>query len=292
MLLSALVLASLSFGAAAQNSTKPASPKVHSEYLVSPTWLAAHISDPDLVIVHVGSPRDFANGHIPGARLLPFDKFATSPETELPPDDQLKQNLEAIGIGDHSRVVIYTASWPPLAARLFFTLDYLGFHNAAMLDGQYEGWLAGKYPVSTEEPKFTPGTLTIHPHPEIVAKMDLVKDLVSGNTNDTVLIDARPLRRYRSGHLPGAETIFWEKNLKDPDDLAQVLKSPDELRTMYAAAGVLPGKKVVSYCEVGQQASYTYFIARYLGYDAAMYDGSWSEWSSAKQPSIRGDSRR
>lgn len=86
--------------------------------------------------------------------------------------------------------------------------------------------------------------------------------------------------------------MFWEQNLKDPDELAQMLKDPQELRRMYAAAGVVPGKKVISYCEVGQQASYTYFIARYLGYDAAMYDGSWSEWSSAKQPSVRGDNRR
>ena len=52
------------------------------------------------------------------------------------------------------------------------------------------------------------------------------------------------------------------------------------------------GKKIVSYCEIGEQASYAYFMARYLGYDAAMYDGSWSEWSKANQPSVHGDSPR
>jgi thiosulfate/3-mercaptopyruvate sulfurtransferase len=71
-----------------------------------------------------------------------------------------------------------------------------------------------------------------------------------------------------------------------------MLKKPDDLRKMYAAAGAAPGRKIVSYCEVGLQASYTYFIARYLGYDAAMYDGSYSEWSTAKQASIRGDNPR
>ena len=69
-----------------------------------------------------------------------------------------------------------------------------------------------------------------------------------------------------------------------------LLKSPDQLRQLFAAATVTGNKKVVSYCEVGLQASYVYMLARYLGFDAAMYDGSYSEWSDAKQPVIRGDS--
>jgi len=70
-----------------------------------------------------------------------------------------------------------------------------------------------------------------------------------------------------------------------------VLKSPAELRQLFADAGATSGKKVVSYCEVGLQATHVYFVARYLGYDAAMYDGSWSEWSSTKAaPVVKGDS--
>lgn len=292
ILVAVLIVACFTAGALAQKSGAAASPKLHSELVVSSSWLHAHLSDPNLVIVNVGDPRDFAKGHIPGARVLTFDKFAKNPGTELLPDDQLKANLEAIGIGDNSRVVIYTADWPPVAARLFFTLNYLGFQNAAMLDGGYEGWRAGNYPISTDEPKITPGSLTIHPHPEIVAKMDAMKELTSNASSDAVIIDSRPLRRYRAGHLPGAVPMFWEHNLQDADALAQMLKNPEALRKMYEQAGAAPGKKIVSYCEVGQQASYTYFIARYLGYDAAMYDGSWSEWSAANQPSVRGDQRR
>ena len=269
-------------------------PKTHPEYVVSTAWLAEHLSDPKLVIVHVGNPNDFKDAHIPGARFLGGDKFAanTPPGTELLPDDQLKTNLEAIGISDDSRVIIYTPDWQPMAARVFFTLDYLGFRNAALLDGGMDAWLAEKRATSNEVPAVTHGTLTVHPHPEIVAKLDAVKQLVSEGNSQTVIVDARPLRRYRSGHLAGAVPMFWEKNLKGPEEIVQLLKSPEELRKMYVAAGVTPGKKIVSYCEVGLQASYAYFIARYLGYDAAMYDGSWSEWSREKQPSVRGDSAR
>ena len=266
-------------------------PKPHPDLVVSTQWLAAHGSDSKLVIVHVGDPDNYKSAHIPGARSLPGNKF-TAPGTELPPDDQLKATLEAIGISDDSRVVIYSPDWGPMASRLFFTLDYLGFNNVSLLDGGLEKWQEEKRPTSADEPVITRGTLTIHPHPELVAKLGQVKDLTSAPQSNTVIVDARPLRRYRNGHLPGAVPLFWEKNLVDAEALSQVLKSPEELRKMYAAAGATTGKKIISYCEVGWQATYTYFIARYLGYDAAMYDGSWSEWSKEKQPSVRGDSAR
>lgn len=268
-----------------------AAPKPHPEYVVSTKWLADHLTDPKLVIIHMGNPDEFKAGHIPGARLLTGNKIAGQ-GTELLPDDQLKANLEALGISDDSRVVIYTAGWQPMAARVFFTLDYVGFNNAALLDGGFDAWQEEKRAVSTEEPVITKGSLTLHPRPEIVAKLDVVRQVVNTPGTNTAIIDARPLRRYRQGHLPGAVPMFWEKNLVSADDLVQLLKKPDDLRKMYAAAGVTPGKKIISYCEVGLQASYAYFIARYLGYDAAMYDGSYDEWSKEKQPSIRGDNAR
>ncbi|MGC2110906.1 MAG: sulfurtransferase [Candidatus Korobacteraceae bacterium] len=266
--------------------------------LVSTQWLADHLSDPHLVIVHIGHDHgEYLAVHIPGARFLPMDKFVSSqaqdPGAELLPPDQLKKNLEAVGISDDSRVVYYAPDWDPMATRLFFTLDYLGHGDqAALLDGGMDRWLSEKRPTSNEEPKITPGTLTIHLHPEIVAKMDWMTKLVAeqSGSSDVVIIDARPAKRYRAGHLPGAEPMFWEKALVSQDN--PVLLSPEELKQKLTALGVTPDKKVVSYCEVGFQATYTYFVARYLGYKAAMYDGSYNEWSEAKQPVVRGDSPR
>jgi thiosulfate/3-mercaptopyruvate sulfurtransferase len=268
----------------------------HPELLVSTQWLADHLSDPHLVIVHIGHDRgDYEAAHIPGARFLPMDKFVSNqdPGAELLPPDQLKQNLEAIGIADDSHVVYYAPDWDPMATRLFFTLDYLGHgDHAALLDGGMDQWLREKRPTSSEEPKITPGSLTVHVHPEIVAKMGSMTKLVADKpgTADMVIIDARPAKRYRAGHLPGAESMFWETALVSHDDA--LLRSPQDLRKQFEAAGVVQGKKLVSYCEVGLQASYTYFLARYLGYDATMYDGSYSEWSAAKEPVVRGDSPR
>ena len=288
-LLMVAMLASVSPAQAKAAGSKAA----HPEFLVSTQWLAQHLSDANLVIIHAGSSDDdYNSAHIPGARHLATNKFTegpTPPNTELLPSDKLQANLEAIGVSDDSRIIIYASDWDPFAARLFFTLDYLGrAGNAALLDGGLDMWIHEKRPLSTDVPTVAPGKLTVQAHPEVVARMDWVKQVSADPAAAHVLLtDARPLRRYRGGHIPGAVPGFWEKTQLAEE--TPLLRSPQELAAMFARLGYKPGYKVVSYCEVGWQASFTYFVARYLGYDAAMYDGSWTEWSTAKQPAVRGD---
>jgi thiosulfate/3-mercaptopyruvate sulfurtransferase len=284
-------LASLAANAASEGSAsaRPA----HPELVVSTQWLADHLGDANLVIVHIGHDQsDYRAGHIPGARYLAMDKVVTGqtpPGTELLPPEQLKKSLEEIGISDDSRVVYYSPDWDPMATRLFFTMDYLGHGDqAALLDGGLDQWTREKRPTSTQANNSKPGSLTVHLHPEILAKMDYMKRLVSDPEDGVVIVDARPSKRYRNGHLRGSVSLYWENALvseKEP-----LLKSPEEIRQLFAAAGVAGKKKAVSYCEVGYQATYVYMLARYLGFDAAMYDGSYNEWSEAKQPVVRGDS--
>ena len=291
----AAVLTPLACFAASDTPASSTTGAAHPELVVSTQWLADHLNDPKLVIVHIGHDEgEYRASHIPGARFLLMDKFVdhhTPPEVELLPPDQLKKNLQDIGIGDDTRVVYYAPDWDPMATRLFFTMDYLGHGNqTALLDGGLDQWVREKRPTSTQTTPVTPGNLTIQVHPEIVAKMDYMKKLVDSPDSNIVIIDARPSKRYRSGHLRGAESFYWEDALvskKEP-----LLKPPQQIRQLFASAGVTGNKKEVSYCEVGLQASYTYFLARYLGIDAAMYDGSYNEWSSAKQPVVRGDSPR
>ena len=142
-------------------------------------------------------------------------------------------------------------------------------------------------------PAVTRGHLTVHEHPEIIVKMNQIKNIVAGQngTSHAVLIDSRPDKRYRDGHLAGAAPMYWQKMQVSEDH--PVLRPPEELRAMFREAGATPGKQVISYCEVGQQASYTYFVARYLGLDAAMYDGSMHEWSMMQeQPVVKGSTAR
>ena len=283
----------MGFSASAVPAPPPSTAPAHPELVVSTQWLAEHLKDPNLVIVHVGDDeQDFRAAHVPGARFLAVEKIATrheEPGTELLPPEVLKKNLEAIGIGDRSRVIYYSPDWDPIATRLFFTMDYLGHGDqTALLDGGLDQWMREKRPTSTDSSAPTSASLTIHLHPEVVAKIEEMKKLIDEPGSEVVVIDARPAKRYRNGHLQGAESFYWQNALISDHD--PLLKSPEQLRELFVAAGLKGKKRAIAYCEVGLQASYVYFLARYLGLNAAMYDGSYREWTQAKQPVIRGDS--
>lgn len=264
-------------------------PKVRSEMLVSSDWLAQHLHDPQVIVVHVGgSKADYEAGHIPGSRWLDLATFIRNepPGNELPTNENIQKAFSALGIGDKARVVLYANDWQPQAARAYFTLDYVGHGDrASLLDGGIEKWLTEKRPLSTETPAFSPADFTITPNPQILASRDQVESLVGQAT----MIDARPLARYRLGHIPGASPLFWEKNLVS--DLAPMLSQPDDLRKKLEAAGVTAEKPLVVYCESGLQSSFA-FTTKYMGYDPINYDGSMSDWKAQKKPMVKGDSKR
>jgi thiosulfate/3-mercaptopyruvate sulfurtransferase len=270
---------------------------VRSEMLVSTQWLADHLKDPNVVLLHLADNlSDYKRGHIPGARFLSMKQITTDVgalNTELPSVDQLQKAFGELGIGDNTRVVIYATNWFPSAARVYFTLDYLGHGDkAALLDGGIEQWLAENRSVSGETPKYSPAAFTPHVHENFRALLDEVKNDVDAKPGEEPeqIIDARPARRYTAGHLGGANNVYWQDTLVSEDN--PVFLSPEKLRAIYTSRGIVPGKKIVTYCEVGIQASHGYFLAKYLGYDAAMYDGSYQEWNSKNLPVVKGEVKR
>jgi thiosulfate/3-mercaptopyruvate sulfurtransferase len=158
-------------------------------------------------------------------------------------------------------------------------LDYLGHgDHAALLDGGIDEWRKENRQISKDAPKITRGSFTPHVHPEVRAMMDEVKKLSGQPAKTAVLVDSRPQKRYTDGHIAGAVHVYWQETLVDAKN-NPVFLSPDKLKELFAARGISPGQKLVTYCEIGLQASHDYFIAKYLGYDAAMFDGSIHQWS-------------
>jgi thiosulfate/3-mercaptopyruvate sulfurtransferase len=286
----AVVLAALSLTSPA----KTGDGAVHPEMIVSAKWLSEHLTDPKVVILHVGEKRsEYDSGHIPGARFLALQNFIDGDEAELPSVEKLKDTFEKLGVSDGSRVVIYTTAWFPMAGRAYYTLDYLGDgDHAALLDGGLDEWRAEKRPLSKDEAKTARGSFTPHVHPEVRAMMDEVKKISEQPTKTLALVDSRPEKRYTDGHIAGAVHVYWQETLVDAKS-NPVFLSPDKLKALFAARGIAPGQKLVTYCEIGLQASHDYFIAKYLGYDAAMFDGSIHEWSHMnKLPLVEGSSLR
>ena len=82
----------------------------------------------------------------------------------------------------------------------------------------------------------------------------------------------------RAGHVPGAVNVPWGQAVAADG----TFKSVDELRKLYAAAGVDGSKPVITYCRIGERSSHTWFaLKKLLGYDVRNYDGSWTEYGNA-----------
>jgi thiosulfate/3-mercaptopyruvate sulfurtransferase len=122
--------------------------------------------------------------------------------------------------------------------------------------------------------------------------MDEVKKLSEQPTKAAALVDSRPPKRYTDGHIAGAVHVYWQETLVDARN-NPVFLPPDKLRELFAARGIASGQKLVTYCEIGLQASHDYFIAKYLGYDAAMFDGSMHQWNHMNNlPVVEGTALR
>ena len=204
---------------------------------------------------------------------------------ELPAVDQLKAEFEKLGVSDNSRIVIYFGKdWVTPTARVFMTLDYLGFGDrTSILDGGLPAWRAEGKPVTADlvEPK--KGSLTPHPNSKLIVDAVWVENNL--DKPEVRILDARAPQFYtgaeqgrmpRGGHIPHAKNIPFSSLVEDSNNK---FKSATALRDLFNAADVKPNSSVATYCHIGQQASLLYFVARYLGYDAHVYDGSFEDWS-------------
>ena len=249
--------------------------------LISGEWLSAHLRDDSLVVLHVGTQRDYDAGHIPGSRLVTLNDIsitdASGLRLELPGTDKLEEAFAKLGVTDSSRVIVY-AGTPSVqsATRVWFTLDYLGAGNrAALLDGGLAAWKAAGRPVATDTPPpARAGKFTAHPRPELVVNADWVREHLADK--NVQLVDARDPQFYsgadagsmpRGGHIPGARNVPYSSLLGENGAIhgSETLHSPAAL--------------TVSYCHIGQQATVIYFAARYQGLEARLYDGSFQDWS-------------
>lgn len=270
-------------------SSSQAQGKGRDSMIVSTDWLAKHLNDPDLVLLQVGDKKEYDAAHLKGAQYIQLADISTPRGSglilELPPVDQLKATFEKFGITDKSRIVVYfSKDWVTPTSRVYFTLDYLGLGDrTSILDGGMPAWIAEKRDVTTEVSSPKPRSFTPHPNPNLVVEASWV----SGNINKpgVAIVDARASKFYtgaeagqmpRAGHIPSAKSIPFSSVVEDQTNK---FKSAEALRSLFNAAGVKQRDTVATYCHIGQQASLLYFVARYLGYEAHLYDGSFEDWS-------------
>ncbi len=177
---------------------------------VSTTWLAEHLKDPNLVLLHVGDRKEYDKEHIPGARFVDLDDISVSNHDhehgglmlEMPQPDSLRGRLEALGISDRSRVIVYYGNdWVSPATRVIFTLDYAGLGaGSALLDGGMPAWKTEHRALTTETPKAQPGKLAALNVKPIVVNAAWGKSRIG--TPNFHLIDGRAAVYYDGVEAP------------------------------------------------------------------------------------------
>jgi thiosulfate/3-mercaptopyruvate sulfurtransferase len=267
------------------------------KWLVETDWLAAHLDAPDLVVLdgsmHLPTAKrnaraEYLAGHIPGALFFDIDDIADEINPlphMLPSTVKFASRMKKMGIGDGMRVIAYDSEGLYSAARVWWTFRVMGHDDVAVLNGGLKKWKAEGRPIEDGAPRpRTERHFTPRFHAELVRDAAEVKALIGSPAAQ--IVDARSAGRFegtapepraglRSGRIPSSCNVPFT-TLLNADG---TLKPAAELRAIFAAADVDPSKPVVASCGSGVTAGVIALALAMLGRpDAAVYDGSWTEW--------------
>ena len=275
-----------------------------NKFIVTTDWLAAHLNDPDIVIIEIGKQEDYNERHIPGSVFMKTSDISTPHDSgltlQIPSIEKLINSFEKAGVSNNSRIILYSGyGWVTPVTRFYLTLDYMGLaDNTSILDGGILKWEEEKRPLTSEVKKIKRGNITVKsPNKYVVVEVDVVTEAL--NDPNYQIVDARTENYYsgtaesykRNGHITGATNIPYTS--LTTEDEPNSFKSEEELRKMFADANVDESKKIISYCHVGQEATLIYFIAKYLGYNnVQLYDGSYQEWDERTDLPVTGPVKR
>ncbi|MEO9298159.1 3-mercaptopyruvate sulfurtransferase [Devosia alba] len=264
---------------------------------VTTEWLAAHLRDPDVVVLdgswHMpnaarNAQADYLAGHIPGAVFFDIDGVADTDSAlphMLPSPAAFAHMVGALGIADTMTVVIYDEIGLFSAPRVWWTFKTMGAKDVRILSGGGPQWRAEKRPTETG--------LVARPKQVFNAAFDASRvadfDTVRARSQDgtSQITDARPAQRFhaeapeprkglRAGHIPGSTNL--PVNLLTE---AGQLKSPEQLAVLFAERGIALDQPLITTCGSGITAATLALAAERAGAKSvAVYDGSWTEWGS------------
>src|SRR5438046_4930271 len=277
----------------------------HWEFLVEAEWLAAHLGEPDLRVidctVHIrfdpaltgptrsSGSEDFEGGHIPGAQFVDVVTELSDPTNPMPcmapSAAQFTAVMRRLGIGNASRVVLYSAQNAYWAARVWWLLRLFGFDRAAVLNGGWQKWRREGRPseAGPARPR-RPARFVVRARPGLMASKAEV--LAAVGDPAALTINALPDDQHNftsgvhycsPGHIAGSVNIP-SADLLDPE--TNEFRPPAELRRHFEQAGAF-GRRVITYCGGGIAASADAMALMMLGHrDVKLYDASLCEWAA------------
>lgn len=236
-----------------------------------------------------GQARDrYLAGHLPGAVLVDLDRELADPPSAaegrhpLPSVQRLQAAARRWGICDGDAVVAYDAAGGTVAARAWWLLRWGGVQDVRLLDGGLDAWVRAGGGLESGDVVPPPGDVRLTGGGMPVLSIDEAGDLPA---RGGLLLDARAGERYRgetepvdprAGHVPGALSAPTTENLAADG----TFRPAAELAERFAALGAAPGAPVAAYCGSGVTAAHQVAALAVAGIDAALWPGSWSQWSA------------
>jgi thiosulfate/3-mercaptopyruvate sulfurtransferase len=264
------------------------------DVLVDTDWLAAHRGDETLRIVEVDeNPAAYAEAHIPGAIGFDWRKQLQDPvRRDLLGPEEFAALMGSRGISRDHTIVLYGDRHKCYAAYAYWYYRYYGHDSVRLLDGGRDKWIAEGRATSADPVAYPPARFDrAEPDRAIRAFRD---EVAAALGTGTALVDVRSRLEFtgeliamtgyeqegaqRGGHIPGAVLVPWSETVAADGTFL----GADELRRLYADAGVAGGEPIIVYCRIGERSAHTWFVlSELLGEpDVRNYDGSWTEWGN------------
>jgi thiosulfate/3-mercaptopyruvate sulfurtransferase len=272
--------------------------------LVSPSWLAARLNDPDTVVldatlppVGVTPPVDtharYLAQHIPGAVFFDIDVLsdhATSLPHMLPMPEAFSRSMASLGVGSRSTIIIYEQVGVFSAPRAWWMLRTFGTINVFLLDGGLPAWIEAGLPTVSGEVRRAPAEFQTSFNPAAVKNFSQLQEQIAEHAQ---ILDARSAGRFTgavpeprpglsSGHMPGATSLPFTELAVDGR-----LKSPEDLRELFRAKGIDIARPVTTTCGSGVTAAVLALGLELAGAaQVSLYDGSWAEYAQRPEAVI------
>jgi thiosulfate/3-mercaptopyruvate sulfurtransferase len=268
----------------------------YPDVLVSTQWVSDHLNKSKVRIVEVdyNPTTSYLIGHIPGAVLFDWkQELIDANKREVISKNVLEDLLQRAGVNNDTILVVYGDFKNWFATFAFWMFKYYGYKDIRLMNGSRKKWFDEDRPLSFEIPSYPRGNYKASdPDKGIRAFMRYIQEAIG--CPDKILVDVRSNDEYNGttlapseyfseygqigGHIPGAINVPW--NLMVNED--GTFKSKAELMSLYESLNITSEKEVITYCGIGERASFTWFVLKYLlGYpNVKSYDGSWLEWGN------------